>query len=122
MWIDALCIDQSNDVEKGPQVAMMGKLFEHSSRVVVWLGPEKNGSGIAMERLSYIGSQIDMDWGGIYHISPADVDGVDRSIAHPDRELPLNTEQKLAVAHLLHRSWFDRLWIRQEIFVAENRA
>lgn len=35
MWIDAICIDQSNNIEKGPQVAMMGQLFECASHVVV---------------------------------------------------------------------------------------
>lgn len=122
MWIDALCIDQTNDIEKGPQVSMMGQLFEWASRVVVWLGPEENWSDVAMERLAHIGSQIDVDWGGIHRISPADFDGVNRSIAHPSGELPLDTKQSLAVSHLLNRSWFDRLWIRQEIFVAEDRA
>lgn len=122
MWIDALCIDQSNDVEKGPQVAMMGQLFECASRVVVWLGPEENGSSVAMECLAFIGSQVDVDWGGMHRISPANTDGVDRTIADPNVELPLNREQSLAVAHLLSRSWFDRLWIRQEIFVSEDRA
>lgn len=122
MWIDALCIDQANDVEKGPQVAMMGQLFECASRVVVWLGPKQNSSNAAMERLAHIGSQIEVDWGGIHRLSPASIDGVDRSIAHPTGELPLNTEQSLAISHLLDRSWFHRLWIRQEIFVAEDRA
>ncbi|KAF3769358.1 heterokaryon incompatibility, partial [Cryphonectria parasitica EP155] len=89
MWIDALCIDQSNNVEKGPQVALMGHLFECASRVVVWLGPEENGSGLAMERLAHI--------------------------ADPKVDLPMDTAQSMAVAHLLHRKWFDRLWIRQEI-------
>jgi len=40
VWIDAICIDQSNDVEKGPQVAMMGELFRLAASVIAWLGPE----------------------------------------------------------------------------------
>lgn len=122
MWIDALCIDQANDVEKGPQVAMMGQLFEYASRVVVWLGPEGKNSSVAMERLEYIGSQVDVDWGGMHRISPANAEGVDRDIASPTGKLPLNTEESIAIADLLWRGWFDRLWIRQEIFVAEDKA
>lgn len=125
MWIDALCIDQSNDIEKGPQVALMGQVFECASRVVVWLGPEQKRSSIAMERLSHIGSQIDVDWGGIHRISPAaSSQNADYSwsIADPNSELPLNRDQAIAVRDLLDREWFDRLWIRQEILVAEDKA
>lgn len=123
MWIDALCIDQSRKVEKGPQVALMGQIFECASRVVVWLGAEQNRSNIAMERLAYFGSQIDVDWGGLHKISPAAISKhVDHRIADPNSSLPMSTDQAIAVNHLLHRPWFDRLWIRQEIFVAEHRA
>lgn len=75
-----------------------------------------------MERIAHIGSQIDVDWGGVHRISPANFEGVDRNIAHPTGGLPVNSEQAIAVSRLLHRGWFDRLWIRQEIFVAEDRG
>lgn len=51
MWVDALCINQSDDVEKGAEVAVMGEIFACAAHVVVWLGPEADGSGTAMERL-----------------------------------------------------------------------
>ncbi|KAJ4388243.1 hypothetical protein N0V93_008850 [Gnomoniopsis smithogilvyi] len=123
MWIDALCIDQSNDGEKSSQVALMGQIFARAARVVVWLGLERNASGVAMKCLEDIGSQIDVFWGGLHRISPAsDFEEVDLSIADPNSDLPWNETQSHAVAKLLHRSWFDRLWIRQEIFVAEEQA
>ncbi|AEO71255.1 uncharacterized protein THITE_49961, partial [Thermothielavioides terrestris NRRL 8126] len=48
VWIDALCIDQANDAEKGPQVALMGEIYRRATRVVAWLGPEADGSDRAM--------------------------------------------------------------------------
>lgn len=123
MWIDALCINQSDDIEKGVEVAMMGELFACAAHVVVWLGPEADGSAMAMERLSYFGSQIDVDWEGIPRITPAaKVKHVDHSIADPNCDLPLDLKQPAAVVSLLNRDWFDRLWVRQEIFVAEEKA
>lgn len=38
LWIDAICIDQSNDAEKTVQVAMMGQIFAQAQEVLVWLG------------------------------------------------------------------------------------
>ena len=38
-WIDALCIDQSNAVERNHQVAQMGMIYSGARRVIAWLGP-----------------------------------------------------------------------------------
>jgi len=37
-WIDALCIDQKNMVERNHQVAQMGDIYSRALRVEVWLG------------------------------------------------------------------------------------
>jgi Heterokaryon incompatibility protein (HET) len=59
MWIDAICIHQKDDLEKGPQVALMGDIYRLADRVVVWLGPEADGSGRAMALIDNIGRQVD---------------------------------------------------------------
>ena len=41
LWIDALCIDQSNLQEKGHQVAYMGRIYCEASCVIVWLGEDQ---------------------------------------------------------------------------------
>jgi hypothetical protein len=38
LWIDALCIDQSNDEERGQQVQQMGSIYSKAERVFIWLG------------------------------------------------------------------------------------
>ncbi|GMG43153.1 unnamed protein product [Aspergillus oryzae var. brunneus] len=38
LWIDAVCINQSDDEEKTEQVKMMGKIYAQSQEVVVYLG------------------------------------------------------------------------------------
>ena len=38
LWIDALCIDQTNKLERNHQVAQMGRIFSSASTVKVWLG------------------------------------------------------------------------------------
>jgi hypothetical protein len=42
VWADAIFIDQGNHSEKINQVTLMGKIFNHSKRVVVWLGEGQN--------------------------------------------------------------------------------
>ncbi|KAH8194425.1 hypothetical protein TruAng_011408 [Truncatella angustata] len=60
MWIDAICINQADDEEKGPQVAKMGQIFKHAARVTAWLGPEQNSSDQAMRLMGYLGSQVSL--------------------------------------------------------------
>ncbi|GAB1206096.1 hypothetical protein APSETT445_004777 [Aspergillus pseudonomiae] len=38
LWVDAVCINQSDDEEKTEQVKMMGKIYAQSQEVVVYLG------------------------------------------------------------------------------------
>jgi len=38
LWIDAICIDQSNMEEKSQQVNKMGDIYRKSGRTLIWLG------------------------------------------------------------------------------------
>jgi hypothetical protein len=38
LWVDAICINQRNDAEKGAQVRLMGGIYGAAERVNVWLG------------------------------------------------------------------------------------
>lgn len=40
IWADAICICQEDEGEKGRQVRMMGTIFAHAFRVLVWLGDD----------------------------------------------------------------------------------
>lgn len=37
MWIDQICIDQSNTIERNHQVATMSHIYSNAIAVVVWL-------------------------------------------------------------------------------------
>ncbi|KAF2242199.1 hypothetical protein BU26DRAFT_438771, partial [Trematosphaeria pertusa] len=37
-WIDAICINQKNHIEKNHQVQMMGRIYQGAEEVLVWLG------------------------------------------------------------------------------------
>jgi hypothetical protein len=38
LWVDAVCVDQSNVSERNHQVCQMGEIYQQASQVVVWLG------------------------------------------------------------------------------------
>lgn len=41
LWIDAVCIDQSNAREKAAQIPLMGEVYSRAGRVLAWLGAEE---------------------------------------------------------------------------------
>jgi hypothetical protein len=45
LWIDALCIDQSNSQEQNHQVSQMGNIYSRAKQVIAWLGPWSSVSG-----------------------------------------------------------------------------
>jgi hypothetical protein len=38
LWIDAICINQDDENEKGQQVALMGDIYRTAISVQIWLG------------------------------------------------------------------------------------
>jgi hypothetical protein len=38
LWIDAICINQSNVAERNGQVSRMGQIYSNAESVIVWLG------------------------------------------------------------------------------------
>ncbi|KAI0422749.1 HET-domain-containing protein [Xylaria grammica] len=65
MWVDYLCINQQNDIEKAWQVALMGDIYKKADQVVAWLGPGDYDSQRAMEYLHELGKEAYLC--GFYH-------------------------------------------------------
>lgn len=57
IWIDALCINQSNQTERSAQVSVMNQIYGGAARVIVWLGkatPELAAGVKAAERIGTV--------------------------------------------------------------------
>ncbi|KAH6674810.1 heterokaryon incompatibility protein-domain-containing protein [Halenospora varia] len=110
VWVDAICINQEDDVEKSWQVQQMGRIFHDAYRVIVWLGPASDSSSMAMEILEQIGVRI-KDGNEPVHNSALEL-----FTSLP--ELPENFGE--ALNDLLSRSWWKRVWVVQEFAVGKN--
>jgi hypothetical protein len=98
----------------------MSDIYRLAERVLVWLGPESEDSSEALEWLSKRGSLVVVDW---------NLETMTYSSKVPDVAKEWYTAPQLilcdglptpAIIHLLSRSWFQRLWIRQEIQLANQ--
>lgn len=100
VWIDAICIDQTDVHEKSHQVPMMDRIYGLADKVCVWLGPvsETHDAKTAFWLLKEI--LKDMDY--------------KKTIEK------CNVRELTALSGLMRRDWFSRRWIIQEIALAKK--
>jgi hypothetical protein len=61
-WIDALCINQTDDLERSSQVAIMDRIYAHGINTAIWLGEDhKTGEDdLAFEVLKLFEQELDL--------------------------------------------------------------
>ena len=62
IWIDAICIDQTNHEEKLNQVRLMGSVYSKASIVYVWMGIGKNNTNRALNFIEHARFQHYFRW------------------------------------------------------------
>lgn len=121
LWVDAICINQTDAVEKPDQIMRMADIYNLAFRVLSWLGPEAAGdnSGLALSTSTYIGQQIEaIGNGGIFETP----DAKESKWYSPHAVFPYDATAWAAVQALLSRSYFERVWILQEVAGANDKA
>jgi hypothetical protein len=119
IWCDRLCIDQDNNEERACQVARMADVYQRAQRVIVWLGPEADDSALAMKAMRYTGQQVQIDCNTRTWQPAPDADPSFAWGAQHDT-FPFSHAELEATQKLVARSWFKRLWTRQEITLAKT--
>lgn len=100
LWIDALCMNQSDDAEKAQQVKVMGSIYESAEKVHIWLG-----QAAIVDQIPSVFATL-RRW-ALNMQQPAVMDMA--SISH-SMVAPLNA--------FMARAWFTRRWVLQEVKLA----
>jgi hypothetical protein len=135
LWIDAVCIDQTNLAERGTQVALMGEIYRRACHTFIWLGPagvegDGDDSAYALSLLQAVAQMVCVDWnaGTMRPSAMATQQALAGNFgathwANPDVLLPgLAARQQRALNGLFGRPWFERLWVRQEVFLSRSKS
>lgn len=123
-WIDAICIDQGNLEERSYQVAFMDTIYTVCRDTIVWLGPEADDSDRALNILHYVGKRVTHKRGGDGTME-RDPSAPPRGPNEPiwesrDEPMPFGEVDMRALISLFERPWFTRMWVRQEVALAEQ--
>ncbi|KAL8764777.1 MAG: hypothetical protein Q9209_007886 [Squamulea sp. 1 TL-2023] len=115
-WIDALCIDQDNPIEKSQQVKKMRDIYARAQKLYIWLGP-KHSDGmpalLTLYKICRLESEGFMDQEK--SLLEFDSDQLHR-LGLPRTDSPV--WQALLI--FLSRPYFKRMWVLQELAVARS--
>ncbi len=119
LWIDAICINQEDIIEKGQQVGFMGRTFEGAGNVLCWLGELSVHRLWAMEFLQVLAEEaprfkkqdeVDFMWTFLG----------DELLPSIDVSLVIEAALEAHVETIYESDWFTRLWVVQEVALAKN--
>ncbi|RKL27121.1 hypothetical protein BFJ72_g13354 [Fusarium proliferatum] len=112
LWIDAICIDQTNQREREIQVGIMSEIYSMAARVDIWLGDGGKESAEAI-RLTRALSNLAEETSGS-EVSPG------KSEIESSGLPPIPSEGWKPFVNLLDRNWFRRAWVIQETVLARQ--
>jgi hypothetical protein len=122
LWIDAICVNQQDLKERSLQVQRMADVYSMADRVVVWIGTPSWKSDLALKAFKETAYHVSVEWATGGQLKPAARDDVNPDFANKDIEVPFVAPTLIAMIGVLSRPWFDRLWIWQEIQLANDKA
>lgn len=67
LWVDAICINQSDLSERNHQIGFMGKIYSEASQVLIYLGPETFSTKAVIEWLDSMTSRSNLDLESVRH-------------------------------------------------------
>ncbi|KAJ8118432.1 hypothetical protein OPT61_g574 [Boeremia exigua] len=121
VWADAICINQSDYDERAQQVLMMGDIYRSARSVVAFLGPAMDNSSNAINLISNISCFVQVNFASGL-VKPSIGSDAEPGWADMHKPLDIERDHLVALFHLIHREWFERLWIRQEVGLGGSRS
>lgn len=110
LWVDAVCINQKDIIERNQQVAMMRDIYSSADRVIIWLGDADEDSDIVLDTVPLLATE------GIRPKNENDMNEAER------KEL-IDRHQRCGnffFGLVDRRPWFSRVWILQELALAKR--
>ena len=117
VWLDAVSVNQSDNTERGHQVAMMCDVYSSAKRVLVWLGEADETTKSAVQSIDKLVAQcrknICRQEDIVDYFSNAEGIFKYSDLALPSCDWP-------SISAFYESPWFTRLWVIQEVLLAKE--
>lgn len=114
LWVDGICINQSSTEERNDQVSLMGEIYSKAKMVHIWIGETGSTNVDAAFRLL---SACPRDPGDANWVH---VPNEDSNIESYVQQVSGDFQGATALTEILHRSYWNRMWVFQEIVLAQR--
>ncbi|KAF2281184.1 uncharacterized protein EI97DRAFT_429246 [Westerdykella ornata] len=116
LWVDSICIDQTNIAERDAQVPHMRDIYMRAKRTLIWLGPAADRSEEALQYAFDLTQKLrhEIAQPGEALVLPPSAKAVSQTrieVGHPGLA---------ALIKVLDRPYFERAWIVQEVVVSQE--
>ena len=121
LWVDALCINQGDTLERNHQVHLMTGIYQLADLVIVWLGSCDRQEEMAFERLAY--GRPPWEKTDVIYETELSFGGEEKLIPGKGQACAARVVQSLVeegLIKLFRKPWFERCWVFQEILLAER--
>ncbi|KAJ3529400.1 hypothetical protein NM208_g9780 [Fusarium decemcellulare] len=110
LWLDAICLNQSDEVEKGVQIPLMGHVYWQAKKTLIWLGEDGNNEAPEIFALMRLFSAI-----------PETLEGkpLDQHMGQSMESRP-GAHWLERLNAFLQKQWFFRRWTIQEAVFSHN--
>jgi heterokaryon incompatibility protein (HET) len=118
LWIDALCINQEDLEERAAQVLRMGDIFSKASQVEAWIGKDDKNDHAAIDFIESVKRRVfdNGNTAGDFLVLVRMFMDVNRSRQELSKSSP---ETILGLIGLFRHPWWKRLWVVQEMSLAD---
>jgi hypothetical protein len=135
IWIDAICINQTDISERNLQVRNMKNIYRSATSTYVWLGDYPDSSGDELDNafelimvISQTATEDHVEFSDLEQLAPfvfAQSDMIKRELAEwgdylSKEEIGQRCAANHTISRLLRRSWYSRPWIVQEFVLSQG--
>ena len=117
LWVDAICINQDDLLERNHQVGLMGQIYSKATLVLSWIGMSDKDTSTALKLISRLKPIVKL-WRA-EEFKLAYCHNSDQLFEYTGVDMVTREEWEALIA-FYERQYFSRAWIVQEIVLAKR--
>lgn len=110
-WIDAICLNQADSAEVAHHIPFMGQVYSEARSTFAYIGKGNHESNIAMDVMAPFNADLEKLNNQKNQEHTPTIEDTNHPMGHPTWDW---------YGDLYRRPWCERLWVLQEVVLAQN--